>query len=785
MVGTVPHAAPVTKPLALLTSQQKEIRRAPVQALLKNATEIYRTGRYLDAMRGFRDTRAAATEAGLPDLAARALGNIGGCQFALHQYNQALDTFKQTLRESAAAGDTSATAIFNTNISSLYTEMGDFETAAHWMQGTLAHLAERDRAQRPRMILQLAVVRARQDRLVEARRLFDQGIAAADANGDWESAAQGWHRLGEEYLKHAHRADLEGEQPLRKSFLAQAEAPLLEAYRIRLLHRLPLDASYRSLGRLRQEQGDLEAASALLDRALEGLPTWDMYTYRGRARMEQGRLADAVADLRIAIRLAREWRWTMLPEDAARIGAEGELQAVHSAFVEAGNRLFQRTHDPSLLRETFNAAEENRASSLRSLLRAHELELRSTFPPEYWETLARLQRAEVQALRTGSAGDDLANARADLARMESSMGPAVAPLPARILERAQKHLAPGTALLSFHLGGRVSWLWTLDHDGLSLHELPARTEIEEQVNAAVAATREGRPDTGRLWKTLFGQLPPRAQKSPRWLVTLDSGLFEAPLGALREPGQALVVERHTVETIPGVGYWVEAVERSGPHPAPLFVGMGDPIYNTADPRLAKSERTASALLPLPRLVASSTELDESARAWNGERVLLKGADASRGRLREQLARNPAVIHIATHVVESAERPAYGLIALSLTPQRENELVSPQEIAGWRTGAGLIVLSGCNSAEGQALPGTGLLGLTRAWLTAGARSVIASNWSTPDASGALFQSLYRHLAARPDDGPAAALRAAQLEMIHSGDWRANPRYWGAFFAMGAQ
>ncbi|HKA02397.1 MAG TPA: CHAT domain-containing protein, partial [Candidatus Solibacter sp.] len=133
----------------------------------------------------------------------------------------------------------------------------------------------------------------------------------------------------------------------------------------------------------------------------------------------------------------------------------------------------------------------------------------------------------------------------------------------------------------------------------------------------------------------------------------------------------------------------------------------------------------------------------------------------------------------------AERPAHGLIALSLNPQRQSELLGPLEIAGWRTDAGLVVLSGCNSGEGQVLPGTGLLGLTRAWLTAGARAVIASAWPTPDTNGALFQSLYRHLAGRPEPGPAEALRAAQLEMIRSGDWRASPRYWGAYFATGAQ
>jgi CHAT domain-containing protein len=166
-------------------------------------------------------------------------------------------------------------------------------------------------------------------------------------------------------------------------------------------------------------------------------------------------------------------------------------------------------------------------------------------------------------------------------------------------------------------------------------------------------------------------------------------------------------------------------------------------------------------------------------------VLLQGAAASRDNLRAQLARNPAVVHFATHVVESAERPSYGLIALSLTPTRESQLLPPFEIAAWRTGAGLVVLSGCHSGEGQALPGTGLLGLTRAWLTAGAGAVIASNWSTPDASGALFGALYRHLGAGPDIIPSAALRAAQLEMIRSGGWRANPRYWGAYFAVGAR
>ena len=195
----------------------------------------------------------------------------------------------------------------------------------------------------------------------EARQLFNQGIEAADRAGDLSLYANGWNRLGEEYLKRGE--------------LARAEAPLLEAYRVRKLNHLALDVSYRSLGRLRLEQGDLTSAAALLDRAVElsaqpqgWIPTWDIYHYRGRVRMAQGRLRDAMADLRIAVRLARDWRWNAPPDDASRMGTEGWLELVHSALVEAGNRLYLETGDPALIRETFEAAEENRAGSLRAVL---------------------------------------------------------------------------------------------------------------------------------------------------------------------------------------------------------------------------------------------------------------------------------------------------------------------------------------------------------------------------------------------------------------------------------
>ena len=122
--------------------------------------------------------------------------------------------------------------------------------------------------------------------------------------------------------------------------------------------------------------------------------------------------------------------------------------------------------------------------------------------------------------------------------------------------------------------------------------------------------------------------------------------------------------------------------------------------------------------------------------------------------------------------------------LSLNSSGRAESLDPAEISRWRVDARLVVLSGCYSSAGAVLPGSGLLGLTRAWLAAGAHNVLASHWDVPDDGGPLFAAFYRNLG-QTGSTPASALRAAQMEMVASGGWRANPRYWAAYFVMGKE
>src|ERR1017187_4410201 len=109
--------------------------------------------------------------------------------------------------------------------------------------------------------------------------------------------------------------------------------------------------------------------------------------------------------------------------------------------------------------------------------------------------------------------ETVASVRAELVRMELALGPAVAPLPSSLLERTRQALDGDSALLSFQLGDRISWLWALDREGLALYALPPRSEVESQAEAAATAIRQDAAPDGhapaRLWRTLFGQLPDR------------------------------------------------------------------------------------------------------------------------------------------------------------------------------------------------------------------------------------------------------------------------------------
>jgi CHAT domain-containing protein len=114
--------------------------------------------------------------------------------------------------------------------------------------------------------------------------------------------------------------------------------------------------------------------------------------------------------------------------------------------------------------------------------------------------------------------------------------------------------------------------------------------------------------------------------------------------------------------------------------------------------------------------------------------------------------------------------------------RQGLLTAP-DVSSLRLGAELVVLSSCRSAAGREVRGEGLVGLTRAFMDAGAPRVVASLWPVDDvASSELMTRMYRGMLGPDQASPAAALRKAQLRMLRHPRWKA-PYYWAGFQLQG--
>jgi len=194
-------------------------------------------------------------------------------------------------------------------------------------------------------------------------------------------------------------------------------------------------------------------------------------------------------------------------------------------------------------------------------------------------------------------------------------------------------------------------------------------------------------------------------------------------------------------------------------------------------------------MELPRLIGSAREVESCAGIWraNGRKTLvLEGIDANQRNLAEALQHNPSVLHIAAHVLFPSHQTGLGMVALGLRADNQVELLSATEIASMRAKLELVVVDGCSSGHGAVLPGTGLMGMTRAWLVAGARAVIATRWPAADQdTGELFSSLYRLYFSQRSHVPISfgrLLREAQLGELHAGGPHAAPAYWAKYFCV---
>ena len=171
------------------------------------------------------------------------------------------------------------------------------------------------------------------------------------------------------------------------------------------------------------------------------------------------------------------------------------------------------------------------------------------------------------------------------------------------------------------------------------------------------------------------------------------------------------------------------------------------------------------LTPLPATKSEVTAIADLYR----EKAALRGGSRD-GRACKGVAKETKYLHFATHGLLDERFPLNSGLALTIPDEmkegRENGILQAWEIfERVRIDADLVVLSACETGLGKEMGGEGLVGLTRAFQYAGARSVVASLWSVADeTTAALMKQFYGYLKAGKSKD--VALREAQLNLISS-------------------
>jgi CHAT domain-containing protein len=169
---------------------------------------------------------------------------------------------------------------------------------------------------------------------------------------------------------------------------------------------------------------------------------------------------------------------------------------------------------------------------------------------------------------------------------------------------------------------------------------------------------------------------------------------------------------------------------------------------------------------------------------NGKPDVWMDLNANEDNLRTRDLTSYRYVHVATHGLLDAERPQFTGVVLSLVGNQSNDgFLRTDEIFNLKLGAPLVMLSACETGLGKEKRGEGVIGLTRAFMYAGAPTVGVSLWSVADKPTAeLMTDFYRRLLASSPQSPASALRDAQLAMIN-GKTHSAPFYWAPFVLVG--
>ena len=343
-------------------------------------------------------------------------------------------------------------------------------------------------------------------------------------------------------------------------------------------------------------------------------------------------------------------------------------------------------------------------------------------------------------------------------------------------EKLQKHIPSDTTVVEYYQSEDTLYAWVIDNNNITavkqeLSKDKLRKLIEQYrkslyldtTKRGVAIVEKETADFAALqseaYKLLITPVEKLIKTKKICIVPYDI-LNYLPFQSLQD-GKQYLIEKYAVSHLPSLSV-LEYLRKTQKKDHYKILAIGNPDLNDARKDLPAAEK----------------EVDMIRDIFPNTAVFKR--DKATAAMVKRIAPMYDIVHFAAHGEYNAADPLSSCLYLA-SGEGEDGQLQVREIFDMTINADMVVTSACQTAMGKIGRGDEVLGLTRAFIYAGANSVLGSLWSISDeATSVLMKEFYTNIKTMEK---TEALRQAQLKMIQSKEY-SHPFYWAAFNITGA-